>query len=120
MEVHQIKTPAAVLASAVLAHKTIKPPLKSARQLEIGAINRQHARVIDDASVEPIRQDQLDPKWAAICIGRLFPLVDPGEAMPSPLCRLTDRRQHGRCLKSVETRLQPIIVACAGAAADAR
>ncbi len=43
----KIKAPAAVLAAAVLAHEPIEPALKSARQIEIGAINRQHERVID-------------------------------------------------------------------------
>lgn len=55
MEVHEIKTPAALLAAAVFAHETVEPALKSARQIEIGAIDREHERVIDHAGIEPIR-----------------------------------------------------------------
>src|SRR5690348_3616747 len=60
MEVHKVKAPAAVLASTVLAHEPVEPSFKSARQLEISAIDRQHERVVDDAGIEPIRQDQFE------------------------------------------------------------
>ena len=40
MQVHKIKTPAAVLQAAVLAHKPVKPELKSACQIEIGAAGK--------------------------------------------------------------------------------
>src|SRR5260370_40564435 len=96
MEMHKIETPATLLPAAVLAHEAVKPALKSARQIEIRAIDGEHERVIDHAGIEPIGQDQLEPERTSVCVSPLLPLVDPGETMAPPFCRLADRRQHGR------------------------
>src|ERR1700721_1088786 len=65
--------------------------------------------------MEPIRQDQRKSSGLAVPIGRLFPLVDPGEAMPPTFRRLADRSHHGGRLQPVECCLEAIVVAHAGA-----
>ena len=96
MEMHKIETPASLLPAAMLAHETVKPALKSARQVEISAINREHECVIDHASVEPIGKDQLESERSPVCVNRLLPFVDPGEPVAPTFCRLVDRGKHRR------------------------
>ena len=86
VEMQKIKTPAALLAAAVLADKPVKPALEAAGQTKIGAVDGQNERVIENARIEPVRQDQFETRWAPIGVGRLLPFVDPGETMPPPFC----------------------------------
>ena len=69
VEMQKIKTPAALLAAAVLADKPVKPALESTGQTEIGAVDGQHERVIENAGIEPIRQDQFEARRAPIGVG---------------------------------------------------
>ncbi len=114
----KIKTPAALLTAAVFADKPVKPALEPTGQVEISAVDGQHERVIENAGIEPIRQDQFQTRRTPTGVGRFLPFVDPGETMPPPLCRLADRRQHRSCLQSVETCLETIVVARAGTTAN--
>src|ERR1700730_11349864 len=82
-KMHDIEPPAAILTTAMLAHEAVKPTLQAAREIEIPAVNRQHERIVQDARVEPIRQDQFNSSGVAVRIGGLFPFINPGEAMPS-------------------------------------
>ena len=96
MEMHKIKTPATFLPAAMLAHETVKPALKSARQVEIRAIDGEHERIIDHACIEPIRQDQLEPERTSVASAVSFTFVDPGEPVAPTFCWLADRGQHRR------------------------
>src|SRR5262245_13127303 len=95
MKVREIEAPAALLPAAVLPYKAIEPTLQSSRQFEIRAVNGQHERLVEDTGVEPVGQDELQTTGMTEGIGRLFPFVDPGEAVSPALEGLTDRRHHG-------------------------
>src|ERR1700681_907336 len=92
VQMNEIKTPAAGLASAVLPHEAIEPALQAAGQVEIGAINCEDERFIQHTGVKPVSQDQLQSAWSAVRIGHLFPFVDPGETMPAALHTAGGRR----------------------------
>jgi hypothetical protein len=102
----------------MLADDAIKPALEPARQREIGPIDCQNERILDDARVEPVRQNQFDAERPPVGVGRFRPLVDPGEAVAATFGHLPDRgRDRGR-LEPVEAGLETLVVACAGAAAN--
>ena len=94
MQVHDIKTPAAMLAPAVFADETIQPALQSAGEIEICAVDGQHERFIQNARVEPVGQDQIESARMAEAICRLFTFVDTGEAKPPSFRRLADGRHN--------------------------
>jgi hypothetical protein len=102
VQMNEIETPAAALASAVFAHETIEPALQAAGQVEICTINGEYERFIQHTGVKPVGQDQLQSAWPAVHICRLFPFIDPGKAMPPAFRRLADRRHDGRRLQPVE------------------
>lgn len=59
MEVRNVKQPAAWLAARMFARDAIQPALNAAGQPEIGRIDGQNQRAVDDAAVEPVGQDEL-------------------------------------------------------------
>src|SRR5580704_11139180 len=89
-QMREVETPAVLLPAAVLAHDAVEPALQPARQREIGAINGENERVLEDAGVKPIGQDELDAERPAVGVGSLLPFVDPGKAMPAALGHLAD------------------------------
>ena len=104
VEIGEIEAPAIFLAAAMLAHEAIEPALEAAGQREIGAVDGEDERVIEDADVEPVGQDQLDAERAAVGVGRLLPFVDPGKAMTATLGRLPDRGRDGRATAAGRAR----------------
>lgn len=118
VEIGEVEAPAVLLTAPMLADDSVEPALEAARQREILTINRQNKRIVDKAAVEPVRQDQFDPKRPAVRVGGLFPFINPGEAMPAAFRRLPDRgRDRGR-LEPVETCLEALVVACADPTPD--
>src|SRR6204780_5452001 len=120
MQKSEVKTPAVLLLATVLAHDPVEPALKPAGQREIRAIDGQDERVVEDAGVEPIGQDELDAERPAVGVGSLLPFVDPGKAMPATLGRLADGGGDGCRLEPVEAGLEALIVPGARAPADER
>src|SRR5208283_2527031 len=57
----EIEAPALSLLSGMLANETIEPALDASAQVEIGAVNGENQRRVDDARVEPIAKDDLQP-----------------------------------------------------------
>src|SRR3546814_19547213 len=97
MQVVEVEAPAATLVPAVLAHQPVQPALDAAAELEIHRIDGQHQRVLDDAGVEPVREDQFDAARSTIAVGAFLPLVEPGEAMHAPSGGLAEGgREAGR------------------------
>ena len=45
------------LPTAVLTDQPIEPAIKAAREIEIGPVDRQHERVVEDRAVEPVGHD---------------------------------------------------------------
>jgi hypothetical protein len=66
VEIGEVEAPAVLLATAMLANDSVEPALEASRQREILAIDRQNERIVENAAVEPVRQDQLDPKRPAV------------------------------------------------------
>jgi hypothetical protein len=71
----EVEAPTVPLATTVLAHEPIKPAVDPARQVEIGAVDGEDQRVVENGLVKPIRDDELDaggsalpswPKWMAL------------------------------------------------------
>ena len=111
MEVRKIEAPAVRLTAAMLAHETIQPALKSARQVEIGAIDGEHEGVIEDAGIEPVGQDQFDAERPAVASSRSFhSLIQEKRCRRRSAGWRIDVDDSGR-LQPVERRLQPVIVA---------
>src|SRR3546814_17502229 len=50
VKVGEVEAPDELLAATVLAHEPIKPALTATGQVEIGAVERQRARVVDRQS----------------------------------------------------------------------
>src|SRR3546814_6770818 len=46
VQVDEVEAPAELLAATVLAHEPIKPALQATGQVEIGAVDGQHERVV--------------------------------------------------------------------------
>src|SRR5208337_515697 len=118
VQMREVETPAILLPAAVLAHDAVEPTLESARQREIPAIDGQDERVLKDAGVEPIGQDELDAERPAVGVRPLLPFVDPGKAMPAALGRLADGGGDGCRLEPVEAGLEALIIPGARAPAD--
>ena len=114
----EVEAPAEGLAAAVFTHDAVEPAFEPAGQIEIGAVDGENERVIENGAIEPVRQDQLDADRATVAIGSLLPLVDPREAMPTAFRRLADRGRDGGGLEPVERGLQALVIAQRYTAAD--
>ena len=65
------------LVAGVLPRDAVKPTLDAAREPEIGRVDRQHQRTIDDAVVEPFGKDELHALDTAGVRRQFLPLIDP-------------------------------------------
>src|SRR3546814_3869248 len=111
VQVDEVEAPAELLAATVLAHEPIKPALQATGQVEIGAVDGQHERVVEDGGVEPVGHDQLEAERPAAMVGLLLPFVDPGKAMHPTFRGLADRGRDGGGLQPVERGLEAVVVA---------
>src|SRR3546814_1010169 len=50
----EVEAPARRLAAAMLAHDAVEPAFKTAGQVEISPVDRQHQRAIEHARIEPV------------------------------------------------------------------
>src|SRR5690349_4573722 len=116
MQVPKLEPPSVGLTAGVLANDAVKPALYAARQRKVSTVDRQHERIVEDRSVEPVRHDEVDSVGIAVHVGTLRPFIDPGEAMHPAFADLAQRRGDRRGLQPVESGLQTVIVACAGTA----
>jgi hypothetical protein len=95
----------------VLAHDAVEPAVEAAGEIEIGRVDGEDERVIEDGLVEPVGDDQLDAVRPPMAIGALLPLVDPREAVAAAFGGLADRRRDGGRLQPVQRGLEALIVA---------
>jgi hypothetical protein len=102
----------------MFANDPVEPALEAARQREILAVYGQDEGVVENTGIEPVRQDQLDPKRPAVRVAPLLPFVDPGEAMAATFGCLQDGGGDRCRLKPVEARLEALTIARARTAAD--
>jgi hypothetical protein len=77
VKVAKVEPPTVLLAAAVLAHEPIEPAVDPARQVEIGAVDGENQRLVENGLVKPVRNDELDAGGPAPAIRALLPLVDP-------------------------------------------
>ena len=61
------------------AHEAIQPAPEPAGQVEIGTVNGEDQGVVENAGIEPVRQDQFDPERSAGRVETFFPSADPRE-----------------------------------------
>src|SRR5437868_360424 len=85
VEMGELEDPAAGLPTGMLAGDAIEPALDAAGQPEISRIDRQHERAVDNAAIEPVRQDELHAFGPPVMGRAFFPLVDPGELVAAPM-----------------------------------
>ena len=52
-----------------------------AGRIEVGAVDGEHERIVEDGRVEPVGHDQFQPVRPSVGVGALLPLVDPREAV---------------------------------------
>src|SRR3546814_10117926 len=114
----EVEAPARRLAAAIVAHDAVEPAFKTAGQVEISPVDRQHQRAIEHARIEPVGQDQLDPERPALRVEPFLPLVDPGETMAAALVLLADGCGDGRRLQPVERGFEAVIIVTARPAPD--
>src|SRR5580698_9246701 len=117
VEMTKIEPPPAALTPSVLADETIKPSLQPTGQIEIGRVDSEDQRVVEDRAVEPVWHNEFDAIGSAVRIGALGPFVDPREPVHAPLGRLAQRGRYSGGLQPIERRLQAVIIARARAAA---
>ena len=66
MEVDEVEAPAELLATTMLTHEAIEPALQTAGEVEVGAVDGQDERVVEDGGVEPVGHDQLEAERPAL------------------------------------------------------
>src|SRR3546814_20401419 len=109
----EVEAPARRLAAAMLAHDAVEPAFKTAGQVEISPVDRQHQRAIEHARIEPVGQDQLDPERPALRVEPFLPLVDPGETLAAALVLPADGCGDGRRLPPVERGFDAVLIVTA-------
>jgi hypothetical protein len=58
MEVSEFEPPSVGLATRMLANDAIEPTFLPARQRKVSTVDRQHERILEARSIEPVRHDQ--------------------------------------------------------------
>lgn len=111
VQVAEVEGPALRLTAGVLAGEAVQPALDAAGEAEVFPPDGEHEGVGEDALVEPVRQDQLQPERAAGGVSALLPLVDPGEAVPAPQVGLAQVGHHRGRLEAVQCGAQALVVA---------
>src|SRR5438132_81557 len=100
------------------AGNTVQPSFDAAGQREVGRVDRQHQRTVEDAAIEPLRQHKLHAMAMPARIDQLLPFVDPGELHSSPIHAVTDRGQDHSGLEPLQRPLQPDVLTLSRSAAD--
>src|SRR5436309_1625030 len=113
----EIEAPALRLPAGVFAHQAVEPTLDATGEAEVAGVDREHARPVDNASVEPVREDELQSERATTQIGALLPFVDPRETVQPAHRGLANRCDHAGRLQPIERRLESLVVARRGTAA---
>ncbi len=85
-----LEQPAPGLAAGVLAGDAIEPALDAAGEPEVGRIDGEDERAIDDAALEPIGKNELHALDATLARRAFLPLVDRGELMAPPMLAVAD------------------------------
>ena len=115
-----LEQPALRLMPGMFTGDAVEPAFDAARQAEIGRVDGQDQRAVDDAAIEPVRQDALHALDTAVASCPFLPFVDPGELVPAPMLTVADGgADHGR-LQPGECGLEQAIIPCARGAADGR
>src|SRR3546814_13212788 len=107
----QLETPAGALAAAMLAHDAVEPAVETAGELEIGRIDGEDERVVENGFVEPVGDDQLNAVWPPVSVGAFLPFVDPREAVSPSLGTLTDRGRDRCRLQAVQCGFEALLIA---------
>ena len=118
VEMRDLEQPTLGLAAGMLAGDAIEPALDAAGQPEVGGVDGQDERAVDDAAVEPVGEHELHALDAAVARRAFLPLVDPGELVSPPMLAVADGGADDGRLQAGERALQELVVAGAGLPAD--
>src|SRR5207247_10762992 len=100
------------------AGNAVQPSFDAAGQREVGWVDRQDERTVDDAAIEPLRQHEFHAVALPARVDELLPFVDPGELHSTPVHPVTNRRQDHSRLEPLERLLQSPVLALARTPAD--
>jgi hypothetical protein len=118
VKVRDLEQPAVGLPAGMLAGDAVEPALDSAGQPEIRRVDGENERAVDDAAIEPVRQDEFHALDATVARRAFFPLVDPRELVPAPVLVVTDRRADDGGLQAGKRAFQELVFAGARVAPD--
>src|SRR5260370_35038046 len=104
--------------AGMAAGDAVQPSFDATGQREIGRVDRQDERTVEDAAIEPFRQHEFHAVAMPARIDQLLPFVDPRELHSAPVHAVTDRRQRHSRLEPLERLLQSHVLALALTAAD--
>ena len=67
------------LLPSVLPYNSVEPALNAARQVKIGGVDAQHKALVEDAIIEPVRDDKLKAERVALVVYNLLPFIEPAK-----------------------------------------
>src|ERR1700730_10247689 len=114
----QLECPALRLTAGVPSGDAVQPSFDTPGQREVGRVDRQDEGTIENAAIEPLRQDELHAVAMPARIDQLLPFVDPGELRSPPVHAVTDRGQGYRGLEPLQRSFQPDVLALPRSAPD--
>src|ERR1700730_11994812 len=100
------------------ASDAAQPPFDATGQCARGRVDRKDERAVEDAAIEPLRQDELHAVAMPARIDQLLPFVDPGELRSPPVHAGTDRGQDYRGSEPLQRPFQPDVLALPRSAPD--
>src|SRR5689334_15620665 len=96
------KGPAAGLVTAMFAYYPVQPPLNTARQLEVFAINRERQPIGKDSFIQPVSDGELDAGGSPFLVGRRRVAFNPVETLRHFASALADVGAYESTAESLE------------------
>src|SRR6266478_6391331 len=100
------------------AGNAVQPSFDAAGQREVGWVDRQDERTVEDAAIEPLRQHEFHTVALPARVDELLPFIDPGKLHSTPVHAVTDRGQDHSRLEPLQRLLQSHVLALPRTAAD--
>ena len=79
VELAEGEGPPRFLLPSVLPYNSVEPALNAARQVKIGGVDAQHKALVEDAIIEPVRDDKLKAERVALVVYNLLPFIEPAK-----------------------------------------
>lgn len=115
VEMGDLEQPALRLMPGMFTGDTVEPAFDTTGQAEIGRVDGQDQRAVNDAAIEPVRQNALHALDTTVAGRPFLPFVDPGELVPAPMLAVTDGgADHGRLQPGERGLEQPVFPSTRG------